>query len=144
MSIKQKEKIVILDDGRRVTVSRMPWRKASEFHAMFSKARREVLEKGNLLSAITKASEAQNDTPEQISAGVDVMCAMDAMVPEMMPVYSFLAYNSTALPSSDIDAMCSDDVLSIVRASLELELNEDVKNSLGGLGLCVVGLNSQK
>jgi hypothetical protein len=139
MSIKQKSKIIITTDGAEIEVSRMKWKAARSFLRMVAEQLGAMFKEGSLVDALRKAKEAQTEG-EALNVIGAILDSLPNIITGSLDISSHLMRSCTALTPEQIDNLDLPDALAVIAAALELNADDDLKNSLAGIAGRVVAL----
>ena len=132
-TIKQKTAIVELEavngqGGRRIVVHRMNWR-----------AQRDFLKK--LAVAVQALLAARAAAPErEASLAQLVLSRLTELVAQSDELVNVLCLGSTGLSLDEFDALDSLAAAELLRLSLELNFDDELKNSFAGIVATLAGL----
>lgn len=119
-TIKQKSGVVEIEGegGRRIVVHRMPWKAQREFLKKFAIAVQGIL--------AARTAEA-----------VDMMPAIMGRLPEIVSqsdeLLNVLCLGSTGLTLDEFDGLDSLAATEVIRLSLEINFDDELKNSFAGI-----------
>ena len=139
MSIKQKSKIVITSDGAEIEVSRMKWKAARSFLRMVAEQLSAMFKEGSLIDALRKAREAQSEG-EALNVISTLLDSLPAIITGGVDISSHLIRNCTALSPEQVDNLDMADALAVIGAAMELNADDDLKNSLAGIAVRVTAM----
>lgn len=130
MTIKQKSKIVILADGREIEVQRMTWKAGREFMRMLAAQIQILFKEGQLIDMLRKAQVEESKSFELISSILETLPNIIASSEEML---AHLTRNTVKMTPADFDQIDLHDALKCVEASIEINLDDELKNSFGSI-----------
>ncbi len=127
-TIKQKSVIVDIEGGKRIEVRRMRWKGTRDFFRKFAE----------VIGALYKGASADATLGKLlVEKAPELISGSDELV-------TLLCTQSTDLSLDELDNL---DVLSaseVLRCSLELNLDDELKNSWAGIGARIAGLMPAK
>lgn len=126
-TLKQKTVTVELEDGRRIEVRRMTW-----------KAMRDFLRRlASLVTGMYVGAKADG-------AATPMMARLNEVVTNSDELIAFICTSTTKLTTDDLDQMDALAVMKILEAALNLNCDEDTKNSWAGIAGSVTSMLSAK
>jgi|JFJP01.2.fsa_nt_gi hypothetical protein len=132
MSLKTRSKLVRLGDCTEVEVRTMRLLPARAFIAMLVAQFIATMKEGGLLESLQKFRDNQTEEGG-LSLLTSLADALPSIITGSLDMSSHLLRNATELTPKQIDELYIDDALLLLNAALELNVNEELKNSLAGI-----------
>ena len=131
-TIKQKVISVAVEGRNAINVRRLKWKQAREF---LTKMSGHIGKFGPLINAAPgqDATKVSVDFDALLAAAGDVVAGTDDLS-------AYLVAHSTDLTPEEADDLDTLVALEVLRASIELNLGEELKNSLLGIGKTLAAL----
>jgi hypothetical protein len=123
MTIKQKTTFIEIEGGKRIEVRRMRWR-----------AMRDFLRKLGAIVATFKKS-----SPDE-KLGAVIFARLPELVEGSDELITLLCTESTGLSLDDFGNLDALSASAVLAAALEINCDDEIKNSLAGIAKSVAGL----
>jgi hypothetical protein len=125
MTIKQRTAHITIENGPALTIRRMAWKPAREFLSLLSRHAAAL--------APALAPAAGGDLGPLLARAAELVAATDELS-------AHIIVHSAGLSREDADTLDYLAALEVLRAALELNLGDELKNSLSGIRAALAAL----
>jgi hypothetical protein len=130
-TIKQKTAVVEVEGGQRIEVRRMRWKPAREFLALFGRAYTDFIK------AAMSAGLGENQKLAIVAQLPDLIAQSDVLS-------GYLITAATELTAEQLDALDALVASEVLRVALEINLDDEIKNSFAGIGAVITAMMPAK